>query len=175
MYKGSIVVSLRARGVYTYQFQKLLDIKAQVKRFFKQIVDIGCSAIVLLQLQSWTTWFSVLVMLLSIIFYINEDGHEFSTTGGFWLAVCFIVVLPLLGLLGLVRCLEQYMPLCTLFLHGHACGHPTPCGLCTHHQACAACNEPQQLTGPTTQTFHRREVALMQLAKGTQHHNLSAR
>ena len=103
MHKGSIVVSLRARGVFTYQFQRLLDLRTHIGSFLKQFVDIGCSGVVLLQLQSWTTWFSVLIQLLSIVFYNNESRQKFSTAGGMWVPVCFIVVLPVLGLLCWVR------------------------------------------------------------------------
>lgn len=91
------VVSLRSRGVYTFNPQRACDLRQHARQLGLEFLDIGISIFINFTVQTWTSWFSVFLVLFSLLFWHSIDNKESYFDQSFiWVPFSFLIYLPLL-------------------------------------------------------------------------------
>lgn len=92
-------ISLNSRGILACDPAQLKDVRRNFQNALGELGDIGKSLIILVSIQTWTTAYGLLVMLLSCLFFKYYRPGGISQDGSAWMPVGFLVFLPLLGVL----------------------------------------------------------------------------
>ncbi|PNH08726.1 hypothetical protein TSOC_004710, partial [Tetrabaena socialis] len=95
MAKGSIVVSLRSKGLPSFNKALLFDIRYQAVQFATELLDIFLAVVVTLACLSWSSWISITISIASIAGIKDGNGSVLDMAFAFFM----YIILPLLMLL----------------------------------------------------------------------------
>lgn len=101
--KPVIALSLKARGLTVTPAiprtrQSLLPSLGQ------SVIDISIAICVQIVLLSWSAWLSVLLVVLCCVFWANyKNGDMAAADGSVMIPIAFLIYLPCLGLVYMVR------------------------------------------------------------------------
>jgi len=99
MASGGICISLRSRGLVILNPYRDSSLRHQAKSAFNEILNISCAILYNVVLLSWSAWFSVLVNLMSAIFFFYYEDGKMRSDASLMLPFCFLVYLPVLWMI----------------------------------------------------------------------------
>jgi hypothetical protein len=103
-----IALSLKARGLTVTPAIPRSSTRRMLGELGQSLLDLSVAIAVQVVLLSWSTWVSVLLVILCVVFYANwEDGRMAAADGaGIMVALGLLVYLPVLAQLHSVRCVS---------------------------------------------------------------------
>ncbi|KAG2447018.1 hypothetical protein HYH02_008171 [Chlamydomonas schloesseri] len=100
MAKGTIVVSLRSKGLPSFNKSLIFDVRYQAVQFATELLDVFLASFVSFACLSWTSWISVSVNIITIAATLNINDDQAAMDIPF---IFFIyIVLPILILFTIV-------------------------------------------------------------------------
>lgn len=105
-----IAVSLKARGLSVLEKSFVVGFKEFWPQAGAETLDLGISIAINVVLVTWSTWFSIILTVLSLCFYAFFKNGQVATDGSLMIPVAFLIYLPTLWLALMVRHLAQ--PVC---------------------------------------------------------------
>lgn len=101
--KPAIALSLKARGLTVTP--AIPRTRQALSSLGQSIADISVSICTQVLLLSWSAWLSVLLVILSCVFWANyQDGNMAAADGSIMIPIALLIYLPCLGVVYAVSC-----------------------------------------------------------------------
>lgn len=101
--KPAIALSLKARGLTVTP--AIPRTRQALSSLGQSIADISVAICTQVLLLSWSTWVSVLLVILSCVFWANyQDGNMAAADGSIMIPIALLIYLPCLGVVYAVSC-----------------------------------------------------------------------